>query len=282
MSCLGASEGKTRLLFVPEQPLMVEISVHSGEEFVTKCKLHVPGIVRLEEVGKLLKQELKAHPLADVSLPCCDDILWGLGERDTNVGAAASSSSPTGKDEPVVSTPTRGVAALVGSAAAAVTGKRKSLGGETPKSPPRVKRRRSISGRYHKELGENYFIGDLFAEYCSGQQELPSQFLCPISLDVMHDPVVVSGSGNTYDRKSIERHFQTRHTDPISNIDLRKSSERKLVPNNTVKSQVIEAERSRVDLRLLAFCDEPSRSALRGDMGAWGIFKKGAAWFGST
>ena len=34
------------------------------------------------------------------------------------------------------------------------------------------------------------------------------QFLCPISMDIMQDPVVVGGSGNTYDRKSIEKHFQ--------------------------------------------------------------------------
>ena len=27
-------------------------------------------------------------------------------------------------------------------------------------------------------------------------------------MDIMQDPVVVGGSGNTYDRKSIEKHFQ--------------------------------------------------------------------------
>lgn len=44
------------------------------------------------------------------------------------------------------------------------------------------------------------------------------QFLCPISMDIMLDPVVVGGSGNTYDRKSIEKHFQ--HCYLASNLGL--------------------------------------------------------------
>jgi len=95
----------------------------------------------------------------------------------------------------------------------------------------------------------------------------------------MRDPVIVSGSGNTYDRKSIERHFQSKHTDPISNLELWKASERKLVPNNSLRSQVDEAERSWVDLRLIAFCviDEQPRP-----MGAYTYIKKCASWLSKS
>lgn len=37
--------------------------------------------------------------------------------------------------------------------------------------------------------------------------EPPSQLVCPITLDVMEDPVLAT-DGHTYDRKAIERHFE--------------------------------------------------------------------------
>ena len=64
------------------------------------------------------------------------------------------------------------------------------------------------------------------------------QFLCPISMDIMQDPVVVGGSGNTYDRKSIEKHFQHCHRDPLNNMELRRPQDRKLIPNNQLRSQI--------------------------------------------
>ena len=54
------------------------------------------------------------------------------------------------------------------------------------------------------------------------------QFLCPISMQIMQDPVIVTGSGNTYDRKSIERHFQHFYRDPLNNTELRRPADRNL------------------------------------------------------
>mmetsp|Transcript_62685 Transcript_62685/g.158309 ORF Transcript_62685/g.158309 Transcript_62685/m.158309 type:complete len:121 (-) Transcript_62685:349-711(-) len=87
---------------------------------------------------------------------------------------------------------------------------------------------------------------------------MPKQFLCPISYDVMCDPVIVAGSGNTYDRRSIQQHFQHRHTDPLTNVELHRGSDRKLIENNSLRSQIQEAERDQVDLRLVASLGVPS------------------------
>ena len=38
--------------------------------------------------------------------------------------------------------------------------------------------------------------------------EIPPEFLCPITKQVMHDPVIVFGSGQTYEREAIENWFQ--------------------------------------------------------------------------
>lgn len=57
-------------------------------------------------------------------------------------------------------------------------------------------------------------------------------------MDIMQDPVVVGGSGNTYDRKSIEKHFQHCHRDPLNNMELRRPQDRRLIPNNQLRSQI--------------------------------------------
>ncbi|KAF3337598.1 E3 ubiquitin-protein ligase PUB22-like protein [Carex littledalei] len=64
--------------------------------------------------------------------------------------------------------------------------------------------------------------------------EIPSYFLCPISLEIMRDPVILS-TGMTYDRSSIERWiFSEKHqtcpatNQPITDPDL-------ITPNHTLR-----------------------------------------------
>eukprot|EP00913_Durusdinium_trenchii_P036076 g33757.t1 len=108
------------------------------------------------------------------------------------------------------------------------------------------------------DLDDTMFLGDLLAQHPEPQSRY-QQFLCPISMDIMQDPVVVGGSGNTYDRKSIEKHFQHCHRDPLNNMELRRPQDRRLIPNNQLRSQIREAEISRVQLRLSAHLAEALR-----------------------
>ncbi|KAJ8558427.1 hypothetical protein K7X08_005193 [Anisodus acutangulus] len=63
--------------------------------------------------------------------------------------------------------------------------------------------------------------------------EVPSYFLCPISMEVMRDPVTIS-TGITYDRENIERWlFSCKHTTcPITNQDLKFTD---LTPNHNLR-----------------------------------------------
>ncbi|KAJ4972188.1 hypothetical protein NE237_005287 [Protea cynaroides] len=63
--------------------------------------------------------------------------------------------------------------------------------------------------------------------------DIPSRFICPISLEIMKDPVTVS-SGITFDRESIERWIFTskNSTCPISRQPL---SDTDLTPNQTLR-----------------------------------------------
>ena len=64
--------------------------------------------------------------------------------------------------------------------------------------------------------------------------EPPPEFLCPISHDVMMDPVV-SPSGVTYDRRFIEAWLEHHTHEPATNRHLRRGS---LYPNLVLRQQI--------------------------------------------
>ncbi|CAK7324873.1 unnamed protein product [Dovyalis caffra] len=64
---------------------------------------------------------------------------------------------------------------------------------------------------------------------------IPNQFLCPISLDLMKDPVTLS-SGMTYDRESIERWLEGGNfTCPVTNQVLRSFDQ---IPNHSLRKMI--------------------------------------------
>ncbi|KAL5760822.1 hypothetical protein ACOSP7_019309 [Xanthoceras sorbifolium] len=88
-------------------------------------------------------------------------------------------------------------------------------------------RRRRAARRAAKELhGEEG--GDM-------ELTIPNHFRCPISLDLMKDPVTLS-TGITYDRESIERWIETGNsTCPITNQVLRSLEP---IPNHTIRKMI--------------------------------------------
>ncbi|KAK9064211.1 hypothetical protein SSX86_015591 [Deinandra increscens subsp. villosa] len=64
----------------------------------------------------------------------------------------------------------------------------------------------------------------------------PDHFKCPISLEIMSDPVILS-SGHTFDRPSIQRWLDSGHrTCPITKLPL--SDSPSLIPNHTLRSLI--------------------------------------------
>ena len=64
------------------------------------------------------------------------------------------------------------------------------------------------------------------------RQNFQARFVCPITQDVMEDPVVVAQTGNTYERRAIEEWFATSNTDPLTNAELEDAI---LIPNNVLR-----------------------------------------------
>lgn len=66
--------------------------------------------------------------------------------------------------------------------------------------------------------------------------QLPDDFKCPISLEIMSDPVILS-SGHTFDRSSIQRWLDAGHrTCPITKLPL--SEPPSLIPNHALRSLI--------------------------------------------
>lgn len=79
---------------------------------------------------------------------------------------------------------------------------------------------------------------------------------CSITHEVMSDPVILAGTGQTYERKSIERWLRTHSTDPLTNKVLM-GNDRVLIPNYSMRHAIEEwnlnAEKTKLGRVIPAF-----------------------------
>jgi hypothetical protein len=68
------------------------------------------------------------------------------------------------------------------------------------------------------------------------EPEVPQAFLCPITYELMEDPVV-AGDGHTYERQAIEHWFSNRNRSPMTSVVL---DSKALLPNFTLKSMIAD------------------------------------------
>jgi len=263
---MGLANGNAHLVFVEDRDIHVEVQLHAGGERIGVQQLRVPATMRLQELQGLVQRQRGRG--SDAAATLSGECSWvfavaGDGGRADDASTskesdAADESSPCSKAGKRRSSSQGPVAAMMASAGAVVKAGRRSIS-DTFDASERKRRRLTSSPL----LTAEDFLGDLLAQR-PANQDLPDHFLCPISYDVMKDPVLVVGSGNTYDRKSIECHFGQKHTDPLSNVELR-GPDRRLVPNNTLRSQIEEAVQSQVQLRLAAHFEERRQDSCSGD-----------------
>ena len=66
--------------------------------------------------------------------------------------------------------------------------------------------------------------------------EVPKPFICPITQEIMKDPVILS-DGHTYERDAIEKWFETKDTSPTTNL---KIAAKTLTPNVALRQNIEE------------------------------------------
>jgi len=74
------------------------------------------------------------------------------------------------------------------------------------------------------------------AAAAASHDDVPSHFLCPITADIMADPVVTA-DGHSYERRAIMAWLEKNDTSPITNEPLEHKT---VVPNHALRSQILE------------------------------------------
>lgn len=74
--------------------------------------------------------------------------------------------------------------------------------------------------------------------------DVPDSFLCPLTQEVLRDPVV-DPDGNSYERHAIEAWLEKNSTSPITRKPLRREE---LVPNRALRDVIAEHYKSKVCL----------------------------------
>ena len=64
----------------------------------------------------------------------------------------------------------------------------------------------------------------------------PEELVCPLTHELMVDPVILIGSGQTYERAPLERWLATHDTDPMTGAQLTSSLDKTLRENVLVRS----------------------------------------------
>lgn len=107
---------------------------------------------------------------------------------------------------------------------------------------------KKIEGRYKKGKKEGFFNDIyyrnnipvsyqemLWEEQIKKIKNIPDNFKCPISLEMMFNPVIIE-SGITFDRKNIEEWFLHHNTCPLT----REVVNRQCIPNKIIRTMILE------------------------------------------
>jgi hypothetical protein len=65
---------------------------------------------------------------------------------------------------------------------------------------------------------------------------IPNSFYCPITMELMKDPVMAS-DGHVYERSAIEEWFQQHDTSPLTNLKIKNTE---LIPCHPIRSAIDE------------------------------------------
>ncbi len=102
-----------------------------------------------------------------------------------------------------------------------------------------LKRLDSIKGNSNNEsaaVAKEESLVQRFRKLHLADDSVPNEFLCPISQEVMSDPVVAA-DGRTYERAAIQAWFGLHSTSPLTNQPL---ETKLLFPNLAVKNAIAE------------------------------------------
>ncbi len=95
----------------------------------------------------------------------------------------------------------------------------------------------AVNSQLERQLEEmKRFNKELKIALKEKKTKIPEAFICPITQDIMNDPVFAS-DGHTYERTAIELWLKNNNTSPMTGLQL---SNKQLTPSHTLKSMIRE------------------------------------------
>jgi len=79
----------------------------------------------------------------------------------------------------------------------------------------------------------------------SSEDSMPNEFFCPITMEVMEDPVICA-DGHTYEKKAIKKWLREKKRSPKTNAELKS---KKLFPNHGLKSLIQDWKQRKNNVR---------------------------------
>eukprot|EP00808_Paulinella_micropora_P022057 g28019.t1 len=111
-----------------------------------------------------------------------------------------------------------------------------------------------------KTAKRNNNAADQSANGIVDSTKAPRGFICPISLEVMHDPVIAA-DGHSYERETIVEWFKHKNTSPSTNLPLPHTL---LVENIALKAAIQDFRQQQVGPGLMAIRNSGSHTAKQG------------------
>jgi len=76
------------------------------------------------------------------------------------------------------------------------------------------------------------------------EENCPPSFICPITTEIMHDPVILVETGTTYDRTSISEWLENHDSDPSTGL---KITSKEMIPILALKNAIEEWKQNLID-----------------------------------
>jgi hypothetical protein len=90
--------------------------------------------------------------------------------------------------------------------------------------------------RFERERSDTASLSSKDASSPFEDRDVPKGFLCPLTMDIMYDPVL-DPEGNTYERRAIMEWLRHKRNSPVSRQPL---NDKMLIPNNALRETIHE------------------------------------------